>query len=130
MSVRLTKIAVTVTAAVGLAIGFAGSASASADGPLLCNPTNASCTWFQSNGDVVWIKDMACDNRAAAAQVEIPSVGIYDDIFNHAGCGSSWGYSYGTNVPEGVTVYYRPCVGNATGTDVVDCNSGWTHGTS
>ena len=120
------------TALAAFLLLFAGAtvASASADGPILCNPTGASCTWFKNNGDVVWINDTACDNRAAAAQVEIPSVGIYDDIFNHAGCNSSWGYSYGTRVPEGSTVYYRPCTGNATGTDVVDCNSGWTHGTA
>lgn len=128
---RIAKASLTVAIAAGLAITFAGSASASADGPELCNANHASCGWFQNNGDVIYVNDGACDNRAAVVQVYAPDAGIADNISNHAGCGTTVSYSYGVNMPENITVYYRPCLDDAYGNlNESTCTSGWTHGTS
>lgn len=121
----------TLLAAFMLLFATASVASASADGPELCNANYASCGWFTNNGDVIHVNDGACDNRAAAVQVYAPDAGIADNIFNHAGCGTTVQYSYGTSMPENITVYYRPCIGDANGNlDESTCTSGWTHGTS
>lgn len=116
-------------AALALVLAFTVPASASSDGPELCNPTVGSCVWFTNNGDVIHVADTACDNHAAVAQVQVTDgVSIHDNLWNHAGCGTTLAYSYGASVPEGAVVYYRPCLGNSAGTGVQDCNSGWTHG--
>lgn len=115
-----------------MALGFSGSAWAGADGPTLCNSGPRSCGWFTQNGDVIHVQDAGCDGHSAVVQVQVPSVGIYDNLWNTSGCGTTDTYSYGTRVPEGSTVYYRPCSGSGYGTTntVYDCTSGWTHGTA
>jgi hypothetical protein len=118
-------------AAAALALGVTQSASASADGPLLCNPTGGACVWFTSNGDVIHVADQACDGHAAVAKVYVPEAGIADNIWNNLGCNTIATYSYGTLMPENVTVEYMPCLGQHTeGDPITSCTSGWTHGTS
>ncbi|WCB92460.1 hypothetical protein DSM104299_01156 [Baekduia alba] len=108
----------------------AASAQASADGPKLCAPGNTACVWFTNDGDVIHVQDVACDGHSAVAQVQIASLGIYDNLWNSDGCGTIRTYSYGTAVPEGTTVYYRPCIGEWGTRTLLSCNSGWTHGTA
>ncbi len=126
---RAVRLAGVLSAAVVLTLATTTTASAGADGPTLCNPTLGSCTWFTQNGDEVHVSDTACDSHSAVGQVQIPSVGIYDNLWNDAGCGSTAKYVYGNSVPEGSTVYYRPCLGYAD-TTLSSCNTGWTHGTA
>lgn len=128
----LRKLSITAAALFGALVfmfAFSTAALASADGPTLCNPTGGACVWFTANGDVIHVQDRLCDNHAAVAQVQVPAVGIYDNLWNGNGCGTTLTYSYGTAVPEGSTVYYRPCLG-VNYTTLSSCNSGWTHGTA
>lgn len=128
---KVLSVVGTVLAAFLLLFATSTVASASADGPELCNAGFASCGWFTNNGDVIHINDGACDNRAAVVQVYAPDAGIADDISNHLGCGTTVDYSYGTSMPENITVYYRPCLDDAYGNlNESTCTSGWTHGTS
>lgn len=128
---RILRAAATLAAAFTLTFAVAGSASASADGPELCNPTGGACVWFTANGDVIHVDDTSCDGHAAVAQVSDVADDIHDNIWNNLGCGYIATYSYGTLIGEGHSVYYRPCLGqHITGDPITDCNSGWTHGTS
>ena len=112
------------------ALVCATQASASTDGPTLCSPGGAACGWFTNNGDVIHVEDVACDGHSAVVQVQVPSVGIYENLWNPDGCGTIRTRSYGTAVPEGAVVYYRPCTGESSTHTLVTCNSGWTHGTA
>lgn len=126
---KLLRIVAVLAAVLALTLAVTQPASASADGPTLCNPTGGACVWFTANGDVIHVQDRLCDNHAAVAQVLVSSVGIADNLWNGDGCGTIRTYSYGTAVPEGSTVYYRPCLG-VNYTTLSSCNSGWTHGTA
>ncbi|SEO21899.1 hypothetical protein [Actinacidiphila rubida] len=132
MNARRAARAFTVAGAVAaLAIGVTQSASASADGPTLCNPTGGACVWFTNNGDVIHISDQSCDGHAAVAKVYAPESGIADNIWNNLGCDTIVSYSYGTNMAENITVNYMPCLGQHTAGDpITDCAPGWVHGTS
>lgn len=129
---RIPVLLFSFAAALVLVLGLAGPSYAWADGPVLCNPSpGGACVWFTANGDVIHIQDTACDGHAAVAEVQEPADGIYDAIWNNAGCGTIAQYSYGASMPENRTVYYRPCLGQHLNPPVIsDCNSGWTHGTS
>lgn len=128
---RLALLAAPVLAAV-LALVFvsAPAAVAGSDGPVLCNPTGRACGWFTQSGDVVHVEDTDCDGHAAVVQVSIASVNIHENLWNTDGCGTTDTKQYGTSVPEGSTVYYRPCSGVWSTQTLYDCNSGWTHGTA
>jgi hypothetical protein len=126
----LIRLLLAALAALALVLAFTVPASASADGPKLCNPTGGACVWFTNNGDVIHVQDVLCDNHAAVAQVQVTDgVTIHDNLWNGEGCGTILTYSYGTAIPEGVNVYYRPCLG-VDYTTLSSCNSGWTHGGS
>jgi hypothetical protein len=116
-------------AAMMLVLGFTVPASASTDGPLLCDPTHGACSWFQAYGNVVYAQDTACDGYSAVTQVQMAGYGIYDNLWNSDGCNSTDFYQYIGYPPEGTTVYYRPCIGVYASHTIVSCNSGWTHGT-
>jgi hypothetical protein len=118
---------IALTAAVAM-LGFGISpAFASADGPKVC--VTGACVWFTNDGDVIHVQDTASDGHSAVAQVEVDSVGIYDNLWNPDGYTTIRTYSYGTAVPEGSTVYYRACTGEYGSLTLVSC-SGWTHGTA
>lgn len=99
-------------AAVGLVFGLQGSAFAGSDGPTVCNSDpQTSCVWFHQAGDIVYVKDMNCDGHSAVAVVEVPAAGIYENLWNTDGCGSTDHKQYGTAIPEGDRVYYKACFG-------------------
>jgi hypothetical protein len=119
----------------------AGTASASSDGPELCYSGARSCVWFTASGDVVHVNDGNADGHSAVAQVCSPgptSCGYAANyLWNTGGSGTTETWSYGTQIPEGATVYYRPCYGEWNGgpggaqePQIIDCGSGWTHGTA
>lgn len=133
---KLLKVLATGLASIGLVIGLnAGVAYAHADGPTLC--AGGACVWFKHDGDYIHVKDSASDGHSAVAQVcSEPSSCSYaaNYIWNHSGSGTTFYYGYGTQIPEGADVYYRPCYGEWNGgggdEDVIWCNPGWTHGTA
>lgn len=109
---RLTTVLVTVLAALLLTLGISTSAYAGSDGPTVCNSDpETACVWFHQDGDVVYVKDMDCDGHSAVARVEVPAAGIYENLWNTDGCGSTDHKTYGTQIPEGDRVYYRACFG-------------------
>ena len=112
-----------------LVLAFTAPASASADGPLLCDPTGGACAWFHYYGNVVYSQDTACDGYSSVTQVQMSDYGIHDNLWNSDGCGSTDLYQYIGYPPEGTTIYYRPCIGVYSTHVIVSCNSGWTHGT-
>ncbi|WCB96353.1 hypothetical protein DSM104299_05110 [Baekduia alba] len=106
----------------------AAQAQASADGPTLCLTGSPACVWFTNNGDVIHVRDGACDGYSAVAQIQVPSAGIYNYLWNNDGCGTTRTYSYGTAVPEGAIVYYRPCIGDGNAGVVLRCTTPYAHG--
>jgi hypothetical protein len=116
-----------------LTIG-SSSAFAGADGPTLCN--SGACVWFVNGGDIVYVQDVAADGHSAVAQVCAPSScsTVADYLWNPDGNGTIAHKQYGTAIPEGTSVYYRPCIGEyhsgGTTSVIISCSSGWTHGTA
>jgi hypothetical protein len=109
---RIVKFLALPVAAFGIILGTAGIASAHSDGPTVCNSDpESACVKFYNNGDVIRVWDEACDGHASVGKVEIPAEGIYDYIWNTAGCGTYVDHSYGTSVAEGTRVYYYACFG-------------------
>lgn len=99
-------------AALALVLGLSTASWAGSDGPSVCNSSpQSACAWFRQDGDVMYVKDTDCDGHAAVAQVEIPAAGIYDNLWNTDGCGTTRSWGYGTRVPEGSRVYYKACYG-------------------
>jgi hypothetical protein len=123
-----------VAAFTGLMLFGASTAYAGADGPTLCN--SGACTWFLNGGDIVYVQDVAADGHSAVAQVCAPSncSTVAEYLWNPDGNGTIRHKQYGTAIPEGTTVYYRPCIGeyNSGGSTstIISCSSGWTHGTA
>ncbi|MEU7665018.1 hypothetical protein [Streptomyces lincolnensis] len=120
-------------AAFGLMLGLSSSAQAASDGPTLC--AGGSCVWFDHDGDKIFVRDSDEDGHSAIAQVCAPSGSCTyaaNYLWNHGGYNTTLSYGYGTQIPEGTAVYYRPCYGEWNGgggkEDVVWCNPGWTHG--
>jgi hypothetical protein len=130
----LKKTIAVLAAAFALTFGMATQASASADGPELCN--SGACVWFKADGDYIYVNDYNADGHSAVAQVCSPgpsSCGYAANyLWNHQGSGTTYRYGYGTQIPEGALVYYRPCIGewNGGGGDqyIISCSSGWTYG--
>lgn len=107
---------VAVLAAVVMALGFTGVAYAGTDSPT--QSITGSKVWFTNDGDIVHVQDTACDSHAAVARVQAPHEGITDEIWNHAGCGTTVTYSYGIRIDEGSVVYVQACIGVGGVTDV------------
>lgn len=120
-----------ILAAFSLMLGFSTAAQASSDGPTLCTTASHSCVWFIANGDKIYVQDGNADGHSAVGQVCAPAdCSIEAGYFwNTAGSGTTyyWSMSY---IPEGTTVYYRPCYGESSDHSIISCNSGWTHGTA
>ena len=131
---RMVTAAGTLAASFALLVGVSTAAQASSDGPTLCYA--GACSWFTHDGDKIWTQDADSDGHSAVTQVCSPgpsSCGYAANyLWNHNGAGTTFYYGYGTQIPEGANVYYRPCYGewNGGGGDehVIACNSGWTHG--
>lgn len=106
----------------------------SADGPTLCTSSNQSCVWFKNNGDQIYVQDGNSDGHSAVAQVCSPGptycTYVAEYFWNSGGAGSTYYWSMGDLIPEGTTVYYRPCYGESSTHTIISCNSGWTHGTA
>jgi hypothetical protein len=99
-------------AAFTLMLGLSTSAWAGTDGPTVCNSgPQSACAKFYNNGDVIRVWDTDCDGHAAVAHVWSASNGVYDNIWNTAGCGTYVDYAYGTRIAEGSGVYYQACYG-------------------
>lgn len=102
----------TMGAAVVLALATATAASAHADGPQVCNSgPQSACVKFYNDGDVIRIWDTDCDGHAAVAHVWSATNGVYDNLWNTAGCGTYVDHAYGTAIAEGSGVYYQACYG-------------------
>lgn len=99
-------------AAVLLILGLSTSAWAHADGPQVCNSgPQSACAKFYNDGDVIRVWDTDCDGHAAVAHVWSASNGVYDNLWNTAGCGTYVDHVYGTAIAEGSGVYYQACYG-------------------
>jgi hypothetical protein len=99
-------------ASLALVLGSGGLASAGSDGPQVCNSSpQSACAKFYQDGDVIRVWDTDCDGHAAVAHVWAPDAGIYENLWNTAGCGTYRDHPYGTSMPEGVAVYYQACYG-------------------
>lgn len=109
-----------------LAFGATGSAYAGTDSPH--ESITGAEVWFTNNGDVVHVHDTACDSHAALARVQAPHEGIYEEIWNHNGCGTTVAYSYGIRIDEGSPVSVEACIGEGTTADV--CAGFYVHGTA
>lgn len=129
MKHRIIKSLAILVAALGMVLGLnAGMASASSDGPTVCNA--GACAWFKHDGDKVLVQDVDSDGHSAYVQVCAPSSCsiVADKIWNANGAGSTVTYAYGTVIPEGTNVYYRACTGESSDHSTVGTCSGWTHG--
>jgi hypothetical protein len=125
----LYRLLLGLVAAVGLVVGFTGSAWAGTDSPTVCNSGNYSCGKFYNDGDVVTVLDDNCDGHAAVVQVYAPDSGISDSLWNTDGCGIKDTWQYGTGMAEGVTVSIRACRGNWSSQYIYSCST-WVSGTS
>lgn len=109
---RIIKALLAGLAAVVMVLTITTSASASADGPQVCNSgPQSACVKFYANGDVIRVWDTDCDGHAAVGHVWAPEQGIYNNIWNTAGCGTYVDYPYGTAMDEDQPVYYQACYG-------------------
>jgi len=128
----LKKVITVVAAVLALTFGMSTQAQAAADGPTLC--ITGSCVWFKHDGDRIYVQDTKADGHSAVAQVCAPSSCSYvaNYVWNSQGSGTVKSYGYGTQIPEGTSVYYRPCIGEWNGGNsyILECSSGWTHGTA
>jgi hypothetical protein len=138
---RLLSVIGVLAVALGLMFTVgSGAAFASSDGPTLCWPSDpGACVWFESSGDKIYVSDVDADGHSAVAQVCAPSNCsiISDNLWQHYGADLVYHWDYGTAIPEGTTVYYRPCIGEWNGGPggaeepaIISCNSGWAHGTA
>ncbi|MER5504281.1 hypothetical protein ABT052_03025 [Streptomyces sp. NPDC002766] len=113
-----------------LALVFATSTSsfAGTDGPQVCNSgPQSTCAKFYQDGDIIRVWDTDCDNHSAVAVVEVPDAGIYENVWNTAGCNKYVDRAYGTAIPEGYAVYYKACYGVYSTKEITRC-SGWGSG--
>lgn len=107
---NLIRAAFVAGSALVLTLGITTAASAGTDGPEVCNSSpNTACVKFYNNGDVIRIWDTDCDKHGAVAHVWAPEQGIYNNIWNTAGCNTYVDYSYGTSMNEDQPVYYQAC---------------------
>lgn len=118
-----------VPAAAVLVLGLAGPAWAGTDSPTVCNPGGYACGAFLSNGDAVTVRDGVCDGHAAVVQVYAPDAPVSDNLWNTDGCGTTRTYTYGSAMPENITVSIRACSGVWSTKELYGC-SGWVSGVS
>ena len=112
MKKTLSRAAVVTVAAFGLILGISTSALAGTDGPQVCNSgPQSACVKFYNDGDVIRVWDTDCDGHAAVGHVWAPEQGIYNNIWNTAGCNTYVDYPYGTSMDEDQPVYYQACYG-------------------
>jgi hypothetical protein len=122
----LTSLA-TLGIAVSLPIVLASPAIA-ADGIRVCNTgPQRSCGDFEDDGDKIYVDDTYADGHAAVVRVQIPGAGVYENLWNTDGNGTTRTRSYGTSVAEGLAVYYQACSGVTSTGQIYDC-SGWNSG--
>lgn len=118
----LTALGVGASATV-LVLGTSTASFAGSDGPTVCNSDpQTACVWFHQDGDIVYVKDMNCDGHSAVGRVEVPAAGIYENLWNTDGCGSTDHKQYGTQIPEGDRVYYRACFGIYSTGSISNCS--------
>jgi hypothetical protein len=123
----LRRIALASTASVAAVVlatapAFAGDGATS-------SITGAS-VWFTASGDVVSVKDTYSDGHSAVGQVQIPSAGIYENLWNPDGTGTTRSKSYGTSVAEGVGIWYRACTGEYGTGEIIRCDTTWYYTTT
>lgn len=107
---KITKALGVAVASAGLILAVNSPAFAGSDGPKICNSDpQTACVKFYNDGDVIRVWDTDCDNHGAVAHVWAPEAGIYNNLWNTAGCGTYRDYAYGTSMPEDVAVYYQAC---------------------
>lgn len=110
------KILAAVATAGAFLLLSASSAYAGTDSPT--QAITGSKVWFTNDGDIVHVQDTACDSHAAVAKVADTHEGLYEEIWNHAGCGTTVTYSYGIRIDEGDSVGVQACIGVGGTTDV------------
>ncbi|MER7636860.1 hypothetical protein [Streptomyces sp. NPDC126522] len=111
-------------AALALVFVTSTSSFASADGPQVCNSgPQSTCVKFYNDGDVIRVWDTDCDGHAAVAVVQAASAGIYDNIWNTAGCNTYVDKEYGTSMPEDIEVIYKACYGVWSTKEITRCSS-------
>jgi hypothetical protein len=123
----LRRIALASTASVAAVVlatapAFAGDGATS-------SITGAS-VWFTADGDKVSVKDTYSDGHSAVGQVQIPSAGIYENLWNPDGTGTTRSKSYGTSVAEGVGIWYRACTGEYGTGEIIRCDTTWYYTTT
>lgn len=101
------------------------TASASADGGSVLDPTRGAAAWFKHDGDVIWSRDLKADGHSAVVRVYVPSAGIAQNLWNSNGSGSTRSQIYGEAIPEGSVVYYQACIGEYGTKEIIACTPGW-----
>jgi hypothetical protein len=109
---RVLRALAIMAASAGLVMGLQGTAFAGSDGPQVCNSgPQSACVKFYQDGDIIRVWDTDCDGHAAVGHVWAPEQGIYNNIWNTAGCNTYVDYPYGTAMNEDQPVYYQACYG-------------------
>lgn len=120
---KICMILAAVAAAFLLVLGTSTSSFAGTDGPTVCNSDpRTACVWFHNDGDIIYVKDMNCDGHAAVAVVDDPYDGIYENLWNTDGCGTTDHKQYGTAITEGARVYYKACFGVYSTRTISNCS--------
>jgi hypothetical protein len=122
---RVAKILGATGLALALATGpaFAGDgATSSVDG--------AASAWFVAYGDIIYVKDTKSDGHSALAQVQIPSAGVYENLWNPDGTGTTRNKHYSSVAAEGVGVWYRACTGEYSTGELIHCDDTWYYATT
>ncbi|MEV7434463.1 hypothetical protein [Streptomyces griseoviridis] len=110
-------------AALTLVFVTSTSSFAGADGPQVCNAgPQSACAKFYNDGDVIRVWDTDCDGHAAVAVVQSAEAGIYENVWNTAGCNTYVDRTYGTSMPEDVAVYYKACYGVYSTKTITRCS--------
>ena len=128
MRFRIRYAAAALVASIALLFTTATSASASADGGSVVDPTYGAAASFKHDGDVFWSYDTKADGHSAVTRVYVPSVGIAHNLWNPDGYGAARYKAYGTAIPEGTVVYYQACIGEYGTKELLSCTPGWGKG--
>ena len=123
---RLLMLILALYASLGLLFAGASTASAHSDGPTLC--ITGACSWFENGGDRVWINDTKADGHSAVTQVYVTGTSISEYLWDAQGEGTAIYKQYGTAIPEGYVVQYRPCTGEYGTRSILTCSSSWASG--
>ncbi|MGW1749981.1 hypothetical protein ACWCRD_31070 [Streptomyces sp. NPDC002092] len=110
-------------AALGLVLATSTSSFAGTDGPKVCNSSpQSACVKFYQDGDIIRVWDTDCDGHSAVGVIEVPAAGIYENVWNTAGCNTYVDRAYGTAIPEGDAVYYKACYGVHSTREITRCS--------